>query len=94
MARKAEPERSERRIRPTAIGKNKNWLLIGEAKAGERSAIISTIVASCRRRGIDSYAYLRDVLTRLPSMTNSQLKELTHEARHKAFKQAAFATAA
>jgi len=32
-----------------------------------------TVIESCRRRGIDPYAYLKDVLTRLPSMTNRQL---------------------
>jgi hypothetical protein len=31
------------------------------------------VIESCRRRGIDPYAYLKDVLTRLPSMTNRQL---------------------
>jgi len=69
----------ENAIRPTAIGK-KNWLFIGEANAGERSAIIYTIVESCRRRGLDPYAYLRDVLTRLPMSTNWQIKDLTPEA--------------
>jgi transposase len=53
----------ENAIRPTAIGK-KNWLFIGEAEAGERGAFLYTIVESCRRRGLDPYAYLRDVLTR------------------------------
>ena len=43
----------------------KNWLFIGEADAGQRSAIIYTLIESCRRRGIDPHAYLRDVLTRL-----------------------------
>jgi transposase len=62
----------ENAIRPTAIGK-KNWLFIGDAKAGQRSAIIYTIIESCRRRGLDPYAYLRDVLTRLPQMTNRQI---------------------
>ena len=42
----------ENAIRPTAIGK-KNWLFIGEAQAGERSAIIYTIIECCRRRGLD-----------------------------------------
>ena len=65
----------ENAIRPTAVGK-KNWLFIGDAQAGERSAIVYTIIESCRRRGIDPYAYLRDVLTRLPSMTNRQIKEI------------------
>ena len=64
----------ENAIRPTAIGK-KNWLFIGEADAGERSAILYTVIENCRRRGIDPYAYLRDVLTRLPRMTNRQIPE-------------------
>ena len=66
-------------IRPTALGK-KNWLFIGKAEAGERSAILYTIVESCRRRGLDPYAYLRHVLTRLPVSTNWQIKDLTPEA--------------
>lgn len=73
----------ENAIRPTAIGK-KNWLFIGDAGAGERSAIIYTVIESCRRRGIDPYAYLRDVLTRLPHMTNRQIPEVTPEAWAKA----------
>jgi transposase len=59
----------ENAIRPSAIGK-KNWLFIGHPDAGQRSAIIYSIVVSCQRRGIDPLAYLRDVLTRLPKMTN------------------------
>jgi hypothetical protein len=44
----------ENAIRPTAIGK-KNWLFVGEADAGERGAIIYTLIESCRRRGLDPY---------------------------------------
>ena len=69
----------ENAIRPTALGK-KNWLFIGEAEAGERSAILYTIVECCRRRGLDPYAYLLHVLTRLPLSTNWQIKDLTPEA--------------
>jgi transposase len=83
----------ENRIRPTAVGK-KNWLFIGAAHAGQRGAIIYTIIESCRRRGIDPYAYLRDVLTRLPSMTTSQIKDLTPEAWAKAQRFAALRPAA
>ena len=71
--------RVENAIRPTAVGK-KNWLFIGEAAAGDRSAIIYTVIESCRRRGIDPFAYLREVFTRLPSMTNWQLKDITPAA--------------
>ena len=69
----------ENAIRPTALGK-KNWLFIGEAEAGNRSAILYTIVECCRRRGIDPAAYLREILTRLPHATNWQIKDLTPEA--------------
>jgi len=48
-------------------------------KRGERSAILYTVIESCRRREIDPYTYLRDVLTRLPNMTNRQIPEVTPE---------------
>lgn len=76
----------ENAIRPTAIGK-KNWLFIGEADAGDRSAILYTLVENCRRRSIDPYAYLRDVLTRLPHMTNWQIPEVIPSAWDKARSQ-------
>jgi transposase len=59
----------ENAIRPSAIGK-KNWLFIGSPGAGGRSAIIYSIVVTCQRYGVDPHAYLRDVLSRLPSMSN------------------------
>jgi transposase len=59
----------ENAIRPSAIGK-KNWLFIGHPGAGQRSAIIYSLVVSCQRHGKDPLAYLRDVLRRLPTMSN------------------------
>jgi transposase len=59
----------ENAIRPSAIGK-KNWLFIGHPDAGQRSAIIYSLVVSCQRHGKDPLAYLRDVLRRLPALTN------------------------
>jgi transposase len=66
----------ENAIRPTAIGK-KNWLFIGHPDAGERSAIIYTLLENCKRLGINPRDYLLDVLTRLPAMTNHQTYTLT-----------------
>ena len=83
----------ENSIRPTALGK-KNWLFFGDADAGRRGAILYTMIESCRRRGIDPYAYLRDVLTRLPSMTNWQIKHVTPEAWAKTSRSSSTATAA
>jgi transposase len=66
----------ENAIRPTAIGK-KNWLFIGHPDAGDRSAILYTLLANCRRLGINPREYLHDVLSRLPTLTNRQTADLT-----------------
>jgi transposase len=72
----------ENAIRPSAIGK-KNWLFIGHPAAGQRSAIIYSLVVSCQRHGKDPLAYLRDVLRRLPAMTNQDdLTPLTPAGWH------------
>jgi transposase len=59
----------ENALRPSCLGK-KNWLFIGHPDAGQRSAILYSIVVSCQRHGKEPFAYLKDVLTRLPRMTN------------------------
>ena len=51
------------------------------------------MIESCRRRGIDPYTYLRDVLTRLPNMTNRQIPEVTPAAWAKARRSTAPAKA-
>lgn len=68
----------ENAIRPTALGK-KNWLFVGSADTGDRSAILYSIIESCRRRGIEPYAYLSDVLARVPNATNQDVYSLTPE---------------
>lgn len=59
----------ENAIRPSAIGK-KNFLFIGAPEAGKKTAVIYSIVVSCQRHGIDPFAYMKDLLERLPRMTN------------------------
>jgi transposase len=66
----------ENDVRPSAVGR-KRWLFIGHPQAGWRSAVIYTIIQSCRRRGINPQEYLTDVLQRLPSMMASQVRDLT-----------------
>ncbi len=66
---------TEQAIRPCKLGA-KNWLFVGSPDAGKNSAIIYTILESCRRRGIEPMAYLSDVLRRLPSMTNQEAETL------------------
>jgi transposase len=69
----------ENSIRPSALGK-KNWLFVGHPEAGERSAVIYTLLGSCRRHGINPFDYLKDLFTRLPMAKITQIKEFTPAA--------------
>lgn len=66
---------TENAIRPSAVGK-KNWLFIGHPKAGWRSAVIYSVIVSCRRRKIDPWEYLTDVLERLPGLQQSEIPSI------------------
>lgn len=65
----------ERQIKPWAMGR-RAWQFVGSELAGQRAAIIMSLVQSARMNGHDPWAYLRDVLHRLPTLRNSQLDEL------------------
>jgi transposase len=65
----------ENSIRPTAVGR-KRWLFIGHPDAGWRSAVIYSVLVSCRRRGINPQEYLTDVLARLPAAKTSDIPSL------------------
>lgn len=59
----------ENAIRPSKLGA-KNWLFVGHPAAGDRAAVLYSLIVSAQRRGLDPHAYLKDLLTRLPAMTN------------------------
>lgn len=65
----------ENDVRHAAVGRRR-WLFIGHPDAGWRSAVIYTIIQSCRRRGINTQEYLTDVLRRLPAMKSSEVVNL------------------
>jgi transposase len=65
----------ENQIRPIAIGRN-NWLFAGSLRAGQRAAAVMSLIQSAKLNGHDPYAYLKDVLARLPTHKNSQIQEL------------------
>lgn len=73
----------ENAIRPTAIGK-KNWMFVGHPQAGERAAILYSILISCQRLDIHPVQYLKTVLSvdtrvadddQLASLTPAQWKK-------------------
>jgi transposase len=65
----------ENMMRPIALGR-KNWLFIGSQQAGERAATLMSLIESAKLNGHDAWAYLKDVLTKLPTWPNSRLAEL------------------
>jgi len=69
----------ENSIRPSAIGK-KNFLFVGHPEAGERRAVIYTLLGSCRRHGINPFDYLNDLFTRLPAAKITEIEEFTPAA--------------
>ena len=66
---------AENQIRPWALGR-KNWLFAGSLRSGKRAAAIMSLIQSARLNGHDPYAYLKDVLTRLPTQRASEIAEL------------------
>ena len=55
----------ENSIRPLAIGR-KNYLFCGDDEAAQRAAVVYSLLATCKARGIDERAWLEDVLRRIP----------------------------
>ena len=66
----------ENSLRPIAVGR-KNWLFFGSREAGQKSAVLFTIVENCRREGIDPFTYLRDVFDNAGKITNRNVGDWT-----------------
>jgi transposase len=66
---------SERALRRVCVGRN-NWLFCGSDEGGKRAAILYSLTATCKEHGIDAWAYLKDVLERIPTHPNRRRSEL------------------
>ena len=67
---------AENAMRPVALGR-KNWLHIGDEKAGPKIAAIMSVLATCRRLGIHPRDYLSAVLPKLGRTLTSEVHRLT-----------------
>jgi transposase len=66
---------NENRTRPIAVGRS-NWLFAGSLRAGKRAAAIMSLIQSAKLNGHEPYAYLKDILTQLPTQPASRIEEL------------------
>ena len=65
----------ERTIRGAALGK-KNYLFAGSDNGGDRAALLYSLIETCKLCGVEPFAYLKDVLTQLPTLPHTRLDEL------------------
>ncbi len=66
---------SERTLKLIGMGRT-NWLFLGSDKGGQTAAVLFSFTATCKFLEIDAFAYLRDVLGRLPTHPAERLEEL------------------
>jgi transposase len=65
----------ENSIRPVALGR-KNYMFAGSHEGAKRSAIIYTLMGTCKMRGIDPFTWLNDYLTKVPDWPANRIAEL------------------
>jgi transposase len=61
---------AEQALRAVALGR-KNWLFVGSEEGGRTAATLYSMVQTCKRHGLDPWFYLREVLTILPTLSES-----------------------
>ena len=66
---------AELALRREAVGR-KNWIFAGSDNGAKWNTIAVSLIASCQMHGIEPWAYLRDVLTLLPSWPHQRVLEL------------------
>ena len=66
---------AERALRSVVVGRN-NWLFTGSARGGHAAATLYSLIASAKRHGLDPFAYLRDLLARIPTHPHRQIDQL------------------
>lgn len=66
---------AERAIRRVAVGR-KNWLFLGSETGGQTAAILMTLLGTCWANRVNSWAYLKDVLDRMPVTPEDRYQEL------------------
>jgi transposase len=65
----------ENSIRPVAVGR-KNYLFAGSHEAAQRSAMLYSLLGTCKMHGIEPYAWLRDVLQNIADHPINKISEL------------------
>ena len=65
----------ENSIRPVALGR-KNYLFAGSHEGAKRAAMMYSFLGTCKKNNVEPFAWLKDVLTRIPDWSIQRLDEL------------------
>ena len=66
---------TERANRDIALGRG-NWTFFGSDTGGKKAAVLRSFIGSCKRCGVEPFAWFQDVLSRIPEQTITRLSEL------------------
>lgn len=66
---------AERSLRGVVVGRQ-NWLFFGSDGGGETAAVLRSLMVSCQQAGVEPYAYLCDVLSRIADFPVQRIAEL------------------
>ena len=67
---------TEHALRGVVLGR-RNWLHVGQEAGGEKAANLFSLMITCKRLRVEPYAYLHDILKRLPAHPNKDIWQLT-----------------
>lgn len=74
----------EHSLRAVVLGR-RNWLHVGQESGGEKAAHLFSLMITCKRLGVEPYAYLHDILKRLPGHPDKHIWQLTPRGWKEAF---------
>jgi len=66
---------AERSLRGIAVGR-RNWTFYGSDNGGRTAAVLTSLITTSKRLGLDPFAYLRDIFERIGAHPQSRLAEL------------------
>lgn len=65
----------ENSVRPVTLGR-KNYMFAGSHDGAKRAAMMYSFMGTCKLQNVEPYAWLKDVLTKIPDQSIQNLEEL------------------
>ena len=66
---------TERSLRGIAVGR-KNWMFLGSDNGGHTAVVLTSFSTTCKRLGIEPFAYLRNIFAHISAHPQNRLTEL------------------